>query len=155
MTLFMLKSSNYFLFLFFFLSFLCCMMIDTPTLIAKIPNIKRTACIVSELVSRRKPHRINIKHTDNAILDMYGLLDKEETEGEKLLAIKCPRCHQNNSPGAKFCFSCGMALDIKAAMAADEQDKQSGAALIEALKNPEFSEKITHILEEIVKKSQV
>jgi len=86
------------------------------------------------------------RDTDKAILGMYGLLDKEEKEGEKLMAVKCPRCHQNNSPGARFCFYCGMALDIKAAMEADEREKQLGINVTQLLQDPEIAREITELL---------
>ena len=83
------------------------------------------------------------RDTDEAILGMYGLLEKEEG---KLIAIKCPRCHQNNSPGARFCFYCGMALDIKAAMEADEREKQLGINVTQLLQDPEIAREITELL---------
>ena len=86
------------------------------------------------------------RDTDEAILNMYGLLDKEEKEGEKLMAVKCPRCHQNNSPGSRFCFYCGMALDVKAAMEAEEKDKQLGINLAEVLKDPDIAKELMELL---------
>ena len=94
------------------------------------------------------------RDTDKAILGMYGLLEKEEGEKEKLLAVRCPRCKQNNYPGAKFCYHCGMALDLKAAIEAEDVDKQVGASLIEALKDPEVAGKIIKALEEFIKQKQ-
>ena len=86
------------------------------------------------------------RDTDKAILGMYGLLEKEEEEDEKLVAVKCPRCHQNNSPGARFCFYCGMALDVKAAMETDEKEKQLGINVAQILQDPEIAREITEIL---------
>lgn len=91
------------------------------------------------------------RDTDKAILSMYGLLEKEEKEEGKLIAIKCPRCEYKNYPGSKFCSRCGMALDVKAAMEAEDRDKQIGASLIEALKDPEVANEIIKTLERIVK----
>lgn len=92
------------------------------------------------------------RDTDEAILSMYGLLDKKKDSKEKLMAVKCPRCRQDNYPGSRFCRYCGMALDVKAAMEAEDRDKQVGASLIEALKDPEVAEKIIETLESIVRK---
>ena len=91
------------------------------------------------------------RDTDKAILSMYGLLEKEEKEEGKLISVTCPRCGYKNYPGSKFCSRCGMALDVKAAMEADERDKQVGASLIEALKDPEVASAIIQTLERIVK----
>lgn len=88
---------------------------------------------------------------DKAILSMYGLLEKEEKEEGKLIAIKCPRCEYKNYPGSKFCSRCGMAFDVKAAIEAEERDKQIGAILIEALKDPQVANEIIKALEKIVK----
>lgn len=93
------------------------------------------------------------RDTDKAILGLYGLLEKEESEEEKLMAIKCPRCRQDNYPGSRFCRYCGMALDIKSAMEAEDRDKQVGASLIEALKDPEVAKKIIRTLEDIVRRN--
>ena len=86
------------------------------------------------------------RDTDEAILEMYGLLDKEEKDGEKLMAIKCPRCGQYNSPGARFCYYCGMALDVKAAMEADEKEKQLGIGIAQLLEDPELAREITELI---------
>ena len=90
------------------------------------------------------------RDTDEAILSLYGLLEKEEGEEEKLMAIKCPRCRQDNYPGSRFCRYCGMALDVKAAMEAEDRDKQVGASLIEALKDPEIAKEIISTLKNIL-----
>jgi len=91
------------------------------------------------------------RDTDNAILKLHGLLDVEE-EGAGLMAVKCPRCRQNNVPGSKFCRSCGMALDIQYAMEAENRDNQVGMQVIEALKNPEAAAAIIQALEDVVRK---
>ena len=86
------------------------------------------------------------RDTDRAILSMYGLLEKKEEENEKLISVKCPRCHQNNSPGARFCYYCGMALDVKAAMEADEREKQLGIGISQLLEDPELAREITELI---------
>ncbi len=86
------------------------------------------------------------RDTDEAILSIYGLLDRKEKEGEKLMSIKCPRCHQYNSPEARFCYYCGMALDVKAAMEADEREKQLGIGIAQLLEDSELAREITELI---------
>jgi len=62
------------------------------------------------------------------------------------MAIKCPRCGQYNSPGARFCYYCGMALDVKAAMEADEKEKQLGIGIAQLLEDPELAREITELI---------
>ena len=95
------------------------------------------------------------RDTDKAILSMYGLLEKEEKEKGRLVAIKCPRCGHDNYPGARFCYYCGMALDVKAAMEAEERDKQLGASLEQALSHPIVQAKIMKALEEALKEIKI
>lgn len=72
------------------------------------------------------------KDMDPAILKAYGFKVEEREAGLKK-PKECNRCHTMNSPLAQFCHRCGLALDIKAALAKDE-DTQSMKAEIATLK---------------------
>lgn len=86
------------------------------------------------------------RDTDKAILKLHGLLETEEEE-PGLMAIKCPRCKQNNTPGARFCRTCGMALDLQASLDAEDKDKQIGISVMETLSNnPELLGRIGELL---------
>lgn len=47
---------------------------------------------------------------DNAILELNGLKQKEENNGNHLAPITCARCSTLNDASAKFCNKCGMLL---------------------------------------------
>ena len=86
------------------------------------------------------------RDTDKAILKLHGLLEMEEEE-PGLMAVKCPRCKQHNNPGARFCRTCGMALDSQAALDAEDKDKQIGISVMEALRNnPDLVGQIGEVL---------
>lgn len=87
---------------------------------------------------------------DNAYARMYGIKEREDEEGPKVEFIKCPRCGYDNANTFKFCGRCGMALDLQAALEAEDRDKQVGAELVEAIRNPIVQKKILKALEEII-----
>ena len=60
------------------------------------------------------------RDTDDALLKIHGLLDEKEENGKQMKVIVCPRCKTKNSPDARFCDSCGMALDIQTALSIKE-----------------------------------
>lgn len=61
---------------------------------------------------------------DKKILEKAGLLDKEDVkkEADILKPQDCQRCKEVNPATAKFCYKCGMALDIQTAMKVEEKD---------------------------------
>ncbi len=60
------------------------------------------------------------RDTDDAILKIHGLIDEEEENGKQMKVQLCSRCKTKNSPDARFCESCGMALNIETAMSLKE-----------------------------------
>lgn len=83
---------------------------------------------------------------DNAYARMHGLDEKDEEEKLEIEFRKCPRCDYENAPIAKFCSRCGMALDLKTAMEAEERDKQLGINVVQLLQDPEIAREITELL---------
>jgi integrase len=69
-------------------------------------------------------------------LERAGLIDKEERQKEEnlLKPRDCPRCKEVNPATAKFCYKCGMALDIQTAMKVEEKDSGMMMDFIELLK---------------------
>ncbi|MFH1322373.1 MAG: site-specific integrase [Methanobacteriota archaeon] len=61
---------------------------------------------------------------DKKILEMAGLLDKEEAkkEADILKPRNCPRCKETNPATARFCYKCGAALDLQTAMSTEGKD---------------------------------
>ena len=60
---------------------------------------------------------------ESKLLQNAGLLDREETReaNEVLKPRDCPRCKETNPATAKFCYRCGMALDLQTAIEIDEK----------------------------------
>ena len=61
---------------------------------------------------------------DKKILEMAGLLDKEEAkkEADILKPRACPRCKETNPATARFCYKCGAALDLQTAISTEEKN---------------------------------
>lgn len=72
---------------------------------------------------------------DRRILEKAGLLDREETrEANEVLTPKdCPRCKETNPATAKFCYKCGMALDMKTAMEIDDKKNAETLELMDLI----------------------
>ena len=72
---------------------------------------------------------------DRRILEKAGLLDREEVrEANEVLTPKdCPRCKETNPATAKFCYKCGMALDMKTAMEIDEKKNAETLELMDLI----------------------
>lgn len=66
---------------------------------------------------------------EKKMLAKAGLIDKEEArkEDDVLKPRVCPRCKENNPSTSRFCYKCGMALDMVTAMKIDKGE--SGMAL--------------------------
>jgi len=73
---------------------------------------------------------------DPALLKLNGINLNKEEQVEKFKAIDCPRCKHKNSPISKFCNSCGLALDIKAAIEMDEAKNKADKVMAALVKEP-------------------
>jgi len=76
---------------------------------------------------------------DDAILKLHGI-KKEEKEEIKLKPTICPRCNHQNSPEAKFCTFCGLALDVKTALELDQKRELFSEIVGRLLEDPSFRE---------------
>jgi len=87
---------------------------------------------------------------DRRILEKAGLLDQAETrEANEVLTPKdCPRCKETNPATAKFCYKCGMALDIKTAM---EEDEKRNVEMLAVMDFIQKEPKLFKILKDAVK----
>lgn len=75
------------------------------------------------------------RDTDDAILKLHGLVDEKEENGKQMKVQVCPRCKTKNSPDARFCDSCGMALDLETAMSIKETTEQIDGYLTKVLED--------------------
>jgi ribosomal protein L40E len=55
---------------------------------------------------------------DGRMLELHGLKTEKRDQLEDTVRV-CGRCQVKNSPAAKFCMKCGLALDLKAALEVD------------------------------------
>ncbi|MBU0497083.1 MAG: tyrosine-type recombinase/integrase [Candidatus Thermoplasmatota archaeon] len=88
------------------------------------------------------------KDVDNAILSMYGLIDKDEKR-EKFKPIDCPRCKTRNDPAAKFCSQCSLGLDEKNMIEFDKQKNEAqklGFNLQLMYENKEFMMQMMNVM---------
>lgn len=69
-------------------------------------------------------------------LERAGLIDKEVRQKEEnlLKPRDCPRCKEVNPATAKFCYKCGMALDLQTAMKVEEKDSGMMFEFMELMK---------------------
>lgn len=72
---------------------------------------------------------------DKKILQNAGLINQEEAKEDDVLKPRnCPRCREPNPATAKFCYKCGMALDMDTAMKIETKDAGTMLELIDMLK---------------------
>lgn len=69
-------------------------------------------------------------------LEAEGIITKEEKnkESDILKPRDCPRCKERNPSTARFCYKCGMALDMDTAMKIETEDTGAMLELIDMLK---------------------
>lgn len=80
---------------------------------------------------------------DDKLLTIGGVKNEDrETPTETATTPKdCPRCQTRNPPTAKYCYKCGAAVDLTAAMAVDEKRSDAVTELMELVAtNPEILE---------------
>jgi ribosomal protein L40E len=66
------------------------------------------------------------RDVDQAILKLHGIKVEEKVRSEVTLKPKtCPRCNNSNSPTAKFCQQCSLALDVKTAIELERATSQA------------------------------
>jgi integrase/recombinase XerD len=87
------------------------------------------------------------RDVDSAILEMYGKKEKQEVKESKMNPIACPRCKENNSAGASFCYKCGAPLSVQVAIKLEERRKEAEDVMNFILKD----DKIKQIIAEKIK----
>lgn len=67
---------------------------------------------------------LSLRDQDNAILKGYGIEIKEKDKTKEETPKECPRCGQLNPTTFTYCGTCGMPLDIKAALEAEQKEEE-------------------------------
>ncbi len=79
-------------------------------------------------------HR-NGSDIDKKLLALEGLITEEARKDDDVLKRrKCPRCSEKNPATAKFCYRCGMALDMETAMKIEKDESGMTLELLDLMK---------------------
>ena len=93
------------------------------------------------------------RDVDGALLKMYGMRKEEKAEKDSFSPKKCYRCEKMNPPTGKFCLKCGIPLDQKTAMEAEEKrnemDNVMTILLKDLLKDPEIQTRFESKIQQI------
>lgn len=79
------------------------------------------------------------RDVDKALLRIHGMVEERDEDG----FVACPRCGERTKEGSKFCLECGMPLDLRHALEADEQRgefEKKKSELMKVLEDPEVKE---------------
>lgn len=73
---------------------------------------------------------------DKKMLALEGLITEKEAKKEDgvLKRRECPRCRENNPATAKFCYRCGMALDMDTAMKIETESAGTMLELVDLMR---------------------
>jgi integrase len=72
------------------------------------------------------------KDVENKILSLYGVAQPEPSSQLTEEVVKvCPRCRTRNSPIARYCMNCSLALDVKVAIEHEKLKKEQDSILAE------------------------
>lgn len=93
---------------------------------------------------------------DRVQLEAEGIITKEEKnkESDILKPRDCPRCKENNPSTARFCYKCGMALDLETAVKIDKGESGTALELMDLMqREPRLLEMLRNITKvpEVVK----
>jgi len=77
------------------------------------------------------------RDVDQAILGIYGLRREAKEKPSELSPKECPRCRQPNPPTNRFCFRCGMALDMETVVEIEQKRKRADDIMNLLFEDPE------------------
>lgn len=80
------------------------------------------------------------RDVDNALLALQGMVKPEEKKEEKMLLQGCPRCHEKNSPGSKYCIRCGSPMEVRQMMEMEHERKTGDEVMNTLMQNSEVRE---------------
>ena len=93
------------------------------------------------------------KELDSTLLHMHGIETGPTTAKPMLTTKTCPRCKQKNSPGTRFCASCGLALEFSAALEVEKTRKEVDDWMNVILDDPEVQQLIGTKLKELMRRN--
>lgn len=89
------------------------------------------------------------RNVDDSVLRTYGLKKDQSEPESKLTPRTCPRCRTDNEAAAKFCTSCGMALDPIAAKEAESELEGWNEKMTKLVKDREVQTLLIRKLQEM------
>jgi site-specific recombinase XerD len=95
------------------------------------------------------------RDVDSALLKAHGLTQNQEEKARiELTSTVCPRCKQKAGPEAQFCPSCGMTLDLKAAVKLEEERTKADQIMNMLMKDEEVRKLLARKVSELYASSQ-
>ncbi len=86
------------------------------------------------------------KDVDEALLRVHGLQAKGEEKKAELTVVQCVRCDEKNSTVQRLCTRCGMPLDLKAALEADDMKQKEMQSMRDQMKQIQLDQSRTHAM---------
>jgi hypothetical protein len=95
------------------------------------------------------------RDVDSALLKAHGIaVDQEQKVKMALTLTKCPRCGKDSCSEAQFCPSCGMVLDLKAAVKLEEERTEADRIMDMLMKDDEVRNLLSRKVNELYASSQ-
>jgi integrase len=95
------------------------------------------------------------RDVDSVLLKSQGImLNQEENVKMALTLVKCPRCGKESSSEAQFCPSCGMVIELKAAVKLEEERTKADRIMDTLMKDDEVRNLLSRKVNELYASSQ-
>ncbi|MGD0028487.1 MAG: site-specific integrase [Candidatus Bathyarchaeia archaeon] len=90
------------------------------------------------------------RDVDSALLKAHGItVTQEDKPKMQLTSTTCPRCKQKAGPETQFCPSCGMILDVKAAIKVEEERAKADQIMNVLMKDEEVRKLLAKKMDEL------
>jgi integrase/recombinase XerD len=96
------------------------------------------------------------RDVDSALLKAHGITPNQENKPKmELTSTTCPRCKQKAGPETQFCPSCGMVLNLRAALIIEEERAKADQIMDMLMKDDDVRRIITRKISELAASSQL
>jgi integrase len=83
------------------------------------------------------------------MMQSYGVSTKKDEELAQRTPRRCVRCEALNEPKVKFCYRCGMALDLKTMLSVEEKRKSADKLMSSLVRDPEVQKVLVQKIREM------
>jgi integrase len=95
------------------------------------------------------------RDVDSALLKAHGItVSQEDKPKMELTSTTCPRCKQKAGPETQFCPSCGMVLNMRAAVKLEEERAKADQIMDALMKDDEVRKLLARKIDELYTSSQ-